>query len=420
MENEMEERGLTLVEIWRMVRKRIWLILGVSVIAAAALVLAFVFLINPYSSYYRVDFTLTYPGIDNMKYPDGAPFYYQEMISVYSLERVKASDPRFASVDVVKMREEDDITVTVSDSSSQNRYTLSVQRSYFSERELATEFLKSLAGLPVEIAKERASNVDYLLDHGVFESAGFEDRIELLSDQKLSILTRYDEWIEIFSDSYTVNGKTLKNYRSEAYVVFGDSQRNQLQSELNTFGYVTRELLSMRIAELRVERAQNEEKIRELKSVLESYKMNIAAMRTSSVQDGTQADSRATVSEAIAALIVRNVEIDAMISALTEENVAAFELRLEAEYEKLRSAATALRDVSAKLYEQESHTAFETTRAAQEGGTSSLLLGVGSFVVVFVLISAIVCAKEYSARYAEEKAGSERKSEGNKNEREDA
>ena len=380
MENE-----LTFAEIWRAAKKKLWLILLISIVFAIGAVIAFRFVVNPVSTDYRIDFTLSYPNSESQKYPDGTPFYYQDIISLSYLEEAKASDARFSAINIQKMVEEDHIAIQAETREVEGarqytgRYTLIAQHSYFANKAVATAFLRAVANVPVAHAKARAGNVNYLIDYALFDGAFFEDRIALLTAQRESLLGQYDEWIRLLRDSYPIAGKTLKGYRTEVVSIFSDAMRQELISELNMYGYVSIELLPARIAKLKAERAANDAKIQELERVLE----------------GITSTNGTGLSEKLAEFLVRNVEIDNEIEALTEQNVATFEARIENEYEKLRAAATTLQAVATVLYEQESRAYFDTTNASSEGGTSYALVAGGTFVLTAFVVGAIVCSIEF-------------------------
>ena len=380
------QEGISLGELWKARRKRIWLILGLSVLFTAVVIVMFVFWLNPRSATYRLEFTVSFPDSVSMKYPDGTPFYYQDMISLSSLEEVQKSDSRFSAIDVTEMTEKDAISISESRQDDGTAlYTLSVQQCYFSGRSLATSFLRAIANVPVELAKSKAGNATYLLDRTVFESAALEGRIELLAAQKTSLLAQYDQWIAFYRENYIVEGKTLLNRRAEVSVIFDEALKTELLVELKQHGYVSLELLPERIAKLQEERALNEKKIKELQNAFPNMP---------SGSDGSQSDSYQRLVEIMAELIMRNVEIDSEIAALTEENVAAFESLIDTEYEKLQAAAVRIQAVTSVLYQQESRASFITSNALEEGGTDLILVGIGGFIFLFLVAGAIICARE--------------------------
>ncbi len=383
METPENETALTFAQLMHLVARHIVLVLAATIVLTAAAVLLFYFLINPMTARYSMEFSLSYPASASLKYPDGTPFYYQDMISLSALETAKGTDARFSSLNVEEMLDEDMISLEKISEEGKEAYRLTVSGSCIRDRALGTAFLRAVANLPVSTAKEMASRMDYHINEEVFENASFADRLALLSEQKESLVKQYDEWIALYRESYAVAGKTLKNYRAEVNVIFGAETRARLADELASKGYVSVEHIGERIAELSREKVDNEKKIAALREALSYLPMTAAE---------TIANEPArSASEMIAALIARNVEIDSEIAALTEEDVRAFEALIDREYSNLGTAANTIRSVATALYEQESRADFATARAEKEGGVNIYLVAVGGAILFFVLSCIVVC-----------------------------
>ena len=395
----MEENrgtGVTFGEICKAIKKRLWIVLIVTVAIAALAVLAAQFLYNPSGSTYSLTFTLFYPGKGTGKFPDGSPFHYRDIISLDMLTATKESDGRFEKIDVDKLLEKDGVTISESvsaDGTPTGEYTLSVEAGYFSGRTAATDFLRALARRPLIEAVEKAGQVSYTLDESAFRNADYESRIELLTRQKEDILAQYDEWIALYRGNYAVAGKTLSNHRAAADVIFGEVVRTALLGELETNGYVLPDLIASQRAALEAEKQENQAMIEELKRALGEIPSTISLAAEIAVQP-TGGSQPLDLSETLAALLVRNVQIDSQLKALTEENVGAFERQLDEIYEKLQDAAAKLQAVSNALYEQETSVYFSTSQAAREGGISLVLAAVGGLVIGFFLACIAVCLRE--------------------------
>lgn len=393
---EEEERGITFAEIGQVIKRR-WLpILLATLLLTALLAAAFLFVFNPHSADYVMTFTISYPGSETFKYPDGSPFYYRDVISAAALTEAKNSDGRFSKVNVDKMVEEDDILLEPL-LEEQNgvmietgKYTLSVSSSYFTNKATATAFLRAVGNVTVKKIHEKAASVNYLIDYEVFDTANYEDRLTLLAEQKNMLLEQYDEWIGYYREGYSVAGKTLRNHRAEVAVAFGTATQEELLSELKTCGYVSAAQIEARASKLREEKAANEAKLAALKQALGEISAPLARTALSSEEVRTSAEQM-DLSETIAALIVRNVEIDGELEALTPERVSAFETRIQNEYNKLKEGAETIRAVSVALYDQETRVIFSTSRAEREGGTSLLLVGAGGLVLFFLASVAVAC-----------------------------
>ena len=399
MERKYQE-GVTVGELCRMIGRHLWAVILASIVFAAAFTLLFAFVINPLGREYSMQFYLTYPASDTLKYPDGSAFSYREFTSYEALAAAKASDERFGSIDIDKMVKEDDVSVTAefvttADGYTQTgNYTIAVQGKYFSSRETAQAFIRALAQTAVDNVKEKAASIGYSIDADVFAEASFEDRLSLLSEERDSILAAYDERIAEYRAGYSVGGKTLSAYRAEAAVACGESVIESLRNELTTRGYVSLDEMEGRIAELKREQVLNEEKIEALRETIGSMSATVG--------------SDSAIAEMIAELVVRNVQIESEIASLTEANITAFDARVNAQYERLQACAETVQAVSVALYEQETAVHFATYRAVISSDTNLAVAAVAGLILGFIIVSIIVCSREYkrSVRAAREDAAS--------------
>lgn len=394
MQQEYRE-GVTVGELFGMIGKHIRAVIVTTVLFALAVTLLVAFVINPFGRYYSMEFYLSYPGSETMKYPDGSTFSYRELVSADALESVRSSDERFGSVDVGKMVEEDDVSITAEFSLTgetyvpTGSYTITVQGKYFSSRETAQAFIRKLAEHAQESIIDKAASIGYAVDEEVFADASYEDKIALMKEQRESIFSAYDEWIAEYRAGYSVSGKTLSAYRAEALVSCGLGALVSLQEELEQYGYVPLDEMQSRIAELQNEKILNETKIEALRDEFGS---------------GSSSASDSAVAEMIAELVVRNVQIDSEITALTEENITSFDARVNDQFKSLQTAANNLKSVTAQLYRQETKVHFATNRAVITGDTSLAVVAVAGVVFGAIIACIVVCCIEYRrGKRAEEK-----------------
>ncbi len=421
MDHHTQDEGITLGEICHIVGKKILYVLGIAVLVTVIAVLLLVFCLNPLTAKYSLEFSITYPSSDTLKYPDGTPFYYRELISYSVLEKAKETDSRFSKIDVDKMISEDDISI-VAETQTENGvtqytgyYTITVKGSYFSGKTVAADFIRAIADVPVNRAKTIASELDFRLDYEIFEGASYSDRLTLLDAQKKELLAQLDDLITLYSENYTVEGKTLKNYRAKIAVLYSDNDggfRSRLQEELDLSGYVPVDYAEARIAELKNELALNEKTIAALKESLmdissQTTNLTRAVNSASSADAVNQSESssqivieqeEADLSQMLAQLVERNMQIEYQIEMLSnQENITAFEARLNAEYEKLADAAEMTNAVVNAVYGQESSANFTTSKAVKDGGVNVVLGGIGIFILVFAIACIVVCLKDYPA-----------------------
>lgn len=412
MDTEENENGISLGELFRIILKRIWYVLGVSVLAAviAALCSAFIF----DNTEYHLGFNIAYPGRSTMKYPDGKPFYYSDIVSLESLQAAKDSDEAFAKIDVEKMYENDAISISAErvqieeNYQETGTYTITVPSGYFSDRNQATAFIRALANMPVQYARDAASKADYTSNLEAYRAVpSFEMKLGYLKEQKKALLAQYDEWISMFGENYRnrTTGKTLKAYRTEAEIAFTDVVENKLNTELELNGYVSVTSLDERKVSLQSEKNNNDKKLAALMAQWAEIKGDATEMPPS-------------FAEEIAKLSARNAQIDLELTALsdanieeTKKNITAYSDSLDAVAEKLEAVTETMSGVSVSLYNQEATVRFQTTKAVEEGGTSLILVTVAGFIAGLVIACVVVCIidvpKYRKARAQEEAAPAE-------------
>ena len=430
MEEERSESGITLGEICRIILKKIWIVLGSAVLVTLVAALLFAFLINPMRSSYEMEFRIVYPGSTDLKYPDGSPFYYQDMITEEYLAAAKASDERFTSVDIEKMLEKGHIEISLINKTNNTnvtptehvvaaQYLISVRVSYFANKQVATDFIRALARIPEKRVNNIASSADYTLDESVFENASFSVKLDLLAAQKQNITAQYEAWSTLIGSSYRIQigetSKTLFSYASEARSAFDEEER--LRIKLDQYDFQSEDVKSERVA-LKNEYEVNLRKIAALKESkpISSYAL---AVPTAALSDegGVEVwfpETELTTDQMLQKLITRNQDIVTLLGAYNsethefdgngtlEKELPAFVKDLNRQFNELKETAETARLVSDALYSQETYTRFDTRYAETEGNTSLILVAVGGFVLGFAVAAVVVCLVDYP-KYKKEK-----------------
>ncbi len=422
------QEGMTFSEIWRMMLRRIWYILGAAVLATVIAVLVVCFAVNPGERSYSMEFNLSFPTGAEFSYPDGEPFYFTDMVEKTSLDEVKKGS-RLNDIDTDRMIRRGDIGITA-ETVTQNgetrytgRYTVSAKSSYFSGADQAETFFRAIAQVTVDRMHAEAGNVDYTVSEETFRSAPFEERLNLLAQERETLLNKYDEWIKTYDAAYKLKvgetEKPLKEFRAAVTALFGESAQNALENELKSGGYYYTADLDAYKAALKAEYARNKTEIEELRNTGASAQ-NIAytsspvlaqplaaASSTQQKEDGSVIVEQPAlnVSQRLAELIGRNANIlhwlgseylgesgDTVTATLTAEKNAAFAARLDEERAKLASAAEELTAVTKAIYERGMQARFDVQKVNAEGGVSAVLVGVATFIVAFLIACCVVYA----------------------------
>lgn len=411
---EEKEKGVTFGEICAVIKKRIWLVLPLAILLTILSVLAVAFLYNPGREVYELTFELSFLGTDLENYPDGSPFHFQEIISAENLAKAQETDEQFAAVNVEKMTERGGITIRrESDLSTletdaqfdlyRNIYTVSVESGYFKTKKQATAFLKTLVNVPLEKAQDIADDLDYSLDRTLFDNADYDSKLNMLTTQKEKLLAQCDLWIEIFHEYYTVNGRSLHNYREDIDAVFSDVTRELFLQENEMNAYSSKETAEQRKSVLEQERELNNKKLEGLR---EELRKELEANSAGGMVVGGGA-----IEEGIAELTTRNAEIDMTLDLFNNEaeyntKMAAFSERLNEQFSALDAVAKTLQSDSRILYEQSSLPVFATYNAQTDGGMSVILAAIGGFVLWFILLSIVFCCVDLTKMRKREAAAS--------------
>ena len=397
---EQEESGLTFGEICRLIGRRIWWVLGASVLAAVLAVLVLALAVNPSLTYYSMQFSLVYPSDESGQYPDGSRFSYRTIISQERLEDAKASDDRFAGVDTAKMLKEDNISISLNtsdDTSAQRTYTISVGGSYFANADAAEAFIIALVGATEKNIVERASQLEYSISEEAFRASSFDARLELLANEYDAMLDAYDGWIETYSAGYRVIydgvGRSLSDYRADLYSLFSSGLRESLKAQCENGGfgllYGDGETLEQAVEDRREQLLDEKERNELIIADLQAALAPAAALRTSSEKEIVSGD--VSLSSLLASYIERNAIIETQIGAdgtggsLIYEEAVKFAKRLDDCFHSLNAAGKTLTSVTAAIYAQNTFSDFVSRSADATGGISPAIGGVAAFIVGFLV-----------------------------------
>ena len=383
---EQEESGLTFGEICRLIGRRIWWVLGASVLAAVLAALVLALAVNPSLTYYSMQFSLVYPSDESGQYPDGSRFSYRTIISQERLEDAKASDDRFAGVDTAKMLKEDNISISLNtsdDTSAQRTYTISVGGNNIIER---------------------ASQLEYSISEEAFRASSFDARLELLANEYDAMLDAYDSWIGTYSAGYRVIyngvGRSLSDYRADLYSLFSSGLRESLKAQCENSGfgllYGDGETLEQAVEDRREQLLDEKERNELIIADLQAALAPTAALRTSSEKE-TAVSGDVSLSSLLTSYIERNAIIETQIGAdgtggsLTYEEAVKFADRLDDCFHSLNAAGKTLTSVTAAIYAQNTFSDFVSRSADATGGISPAIGGVAAFIVVFLVGAIGVC-----------------------------
>ena len=424
-----EESGITFGEICHLVKKRIWWILGISVIVALVASLLFGFVINRGKNDYSVTFMVEFPGVSDRQYPDGTTFNHASMVYAAQLEAAKASNESFANIDIDGMSSNGGISISAETTGENNTtvytgvYTITVSSAYFESADQASDFLRAVLDQTIATVNAKISGMDFTARLSGYDSlngyTAYGDRLAILRRQQDYILERYA----------AVTGDTQS-----------DSDTTTQTQTMATYGYFQYEGKS--ISALYAE-AQTDSKL--LSDLEKNYETN----RFVYLPEDSNAEDYKVAAEGWAKQIKNNADemlfykeqfLDSLMSAgYYEQRVLELEqenLGLEAQIEAIgytynkengsaepASDADTIRAANAKFGERVDNmfetikTNSETAKSAlvalfaaesqivyQQSGvttivntTNIILVAVAALVVAFLIACIVFCAADYPA-----------------------
>ncbi|MCM1438366.1 MAG: hypothetical protein NC131_04035 [Roseburia sp.] len=405
------ENVMTLGDIFKVIFKRIWWVLGATVLCALILLLITELWYNKKEQYYTISYDIVYPDVASGKYPDGSDLIVSDSISYSTLNDIKEGkysekDPNeFKGIDVREMYTEDDISVTdrlvKSDGDSAKiSCTLTVKARYFTSASQARAFLRTVAAYPVNRTNSVMADKAYNANLSAYASAStYEEKLDALSAQKSYLESEYTK-LKGYGEKADEGIASLRN-------IFTSAQLNDLEAHILAGRYVYDPVTykaeaDAQKASLGLQIADNENTIAALR---EEQKKASAG---SAVVDDHYDERIASLTATNAGYRNRISAIDETLAAIekytSEEDTAekaakqAFDTRLYDYYEQLSKATQTLKSVSISVYGDNSRTVFSGNKLEKEGGLHwalSLILGALLGLVVSAIVVYFVGAPGY-------------------------
>ncbi len=419
------ENGLTLGEIFKVILKRVWWVLGATVLCMVVMVLVMELWYNKNAQYYSIGYELVYPGSSNGKYPDGSDLFAEECISIGNLNDIKngkySSDnpAEFAGVNVEAMHENDELTITekvvkTEDGNIKRQYTLTANAKYFSDAAQARAFLRAVAEYPVSRVNYILANRDYGKRLPVYDSADeYSDAINALLSQKYYLEEEYRKLGEYgFAEESETGIAALHNILTE-------TQQKDLNAQIMANRYVLnvgrfKETADEETASLRKKISDNEKIIALLREAKRGETAALAEQYDPAVYNKTLtvnaigAKVAGAISDTdpydteIARLIVENGEMQNRIDDITETLAAIekedyaelkqeFDVRMDAFRTSLQEAANTLKAVSLKIYSDNSRAVYASNKLEIQGGVFWAVSLISGALAGLILSVAVVC-----------------------------
>lgn len=406
-----EEKGISIVEVFRLLYKRIWWVVA-SVIIFAALVSVLVqFWYNRQTQTYTVNYTIDFPGMSSGVYPDGTPVRYGSSVSLAALESIVAADPSLAGINVLDMFNDGDIKFVQNDEvqadgTTRTSFSLTVGVKYFYTAEQAKTFIRAVAGYPVTRAVQISGGLAHSSGIEAYTAADtFEDKLSALSDQRDYLLDMYDRMIAATSEQYTSDGRTLANYRSEVSSIFQSSDEAYLQSLVQTSSCVInyQKFISeypARVASIQSEINSNNAKIAAQEAARDELieKLNSGAIASADLLPFNQLIAKYTADNDALQTQLEEIQktwewvqsADGDYTKL-DSDVQAILTQMDKYATLLGDVASTFKNVYSSYFDDLSDVSFSSNVLEAQGGINIIIAAAMGAVLGFVIAGVVIC-----------------------------
>ena len=418
----MEEYGITLGEICRIIFRRVWWVIGVTAAFLLITVLLVQFWYNPNNRQYTLSYNIRFPDSSSGLYPDGTPLRVTDSVLLGSLTEIKSGTysegeenaPDFSDIDIEDMVENDAISLTAvtteaSDSGEAgwSGYRLTVSYKYFKDSAQAVAFIKKIAEYPIDKAQYIVENALYNYNLTQYDvGTTYEAKIAALINQKNYVMSIYDFIKNNYGETYRPLGasdKTITDYINEASTIFDSRIQSAYYNTVTANYYVwdteTYKLTAnASIEATRIEIANNE-------AIVSALEEKIAELD----KNGTAFDQIEAYHEKIASYVERNTQLETSIKT-TEETLAKIEIyesdpqavedkaEFDAQLDSTRAQLATLTETAKSLriatYQNESIVLYVNNTIESEGGINILVAAVVGAVLGFIIVSVVILIKD--------------------------
>jgi hypothetical protein len=405
-----EENGVSIGEIFKVIFKRVWWVVGITAAFIIIFVLAVQFVYNPSKRTYNISYNFTYPNSTSGQYPDGTTFRLSDMTTVSTLQEiVKENGDKYSDIDISEMVTNDDITITVAtdDDTGETYYSFEVKASYFKNSTQAKNFIRDVIEHPVKKINSMIAQLKYDSNLSDFaEAKTYSDKLSYLKKQRDYLLNLYDDLINLYTQYYVVdeNENTLNDYRIALSKIFDEEDQTAAQNTvtqkylvIDTERYKTNSVSEKALLERQYD--YNDERLVALRAERK------ALLDAVNVENSSSSTSVYTTpyDEEIASLVIQQRSIkesidkidkalEAIDSAEYAQQISTFNAELDAYYTQLVEQASVIKSVRIAVFEEKTQVTYKTNTISLEGGLNIILAAVIGLVVGFIVAGVVICS----------------------------
>lgn len=420
---EEEEKGISISEIFKVIFKRVWWVVGVTAAVLIVFTCIMQFLYNPSNQKYTTSYDIRLPSFKTNtdgtvieEYPDGTQLKVSDSVLLENLQLIKnesllPEDKRtgkFADIDIVKMVNDDDIELIRAiekkeDETYEYHNTVRIVKKYFKNKEQALAFVKAVAEFPVDNAIKIVNSMNYSERLARFDRyMTYEEKINALVEQKNYIINTYEGIKQLYGGEYVPAGlnseKDIDEYIRDLTDVFDARQQEAVRNTVSAKYYVWDtatylENAQAKIDSLTVEIQDNENTIAALQEARKHLLMTGGGIVATEAYEVRIAELTEENSKKNNEKLKTERTLDA-ISAYTDgEGKAAkdaFDARLNEIRNQLEQSTQILRTVNIATYEEKAQVVYVNNKVEVEGGLNIIIAAVIGALIGFVIVSIVI------------------------------
>ena len=373
------------------------LLIPVTLVVAASAFLGIKFGYNTLKGSYSSTFSYSSADLVQEKYADGSTFYYRNLISYDNLNRIKAKDEKYASIDVDKILDSSGISITANsnEKNGEKTYTVTLGYKFIKNGAVAKSFIKAIAESALEKDADIVENSKYDNTLLLFDEAEtFEEQVKYLARQAEFLTTSYDSLKQNSNLPISVTEQATANQEKVSLLIdtsFVKNMNYRITSNGFVLNYDAQEAKNYAISYdiLDKEKTTNNKKIEALEEEINSKITAVTAI--------------SSLSQQMEALILRNKDIDVELKGLADkiankgntdpDFVAAynaFKADLKLYRDKLADLTVDYKSVIKGAYITDAAVTYEKSSAVTLNGTISTIINVAISLVAGVVVGAVV------------------------------
>ena len=391
-ENQVvEQKEITFGRIIKVAFRNWKLFTPIALVVAAGCALSIHFGYNTMKGSYSSTFSYSSVDLSQEKYADGSAFYYRNLVSSSNLNKIKASNEKYASIDIDKILDSNGISV--SNDEEKKTYTINLSYKFIKNGDVAKSFIKDIAESPLKQDADIVTNTSFDSALKSFDNAEtFEEQIKYLVRQADFLASSYDAITKSANLPLSVNELATTN-KEKVNILIDSNYSKNMNYRISSNGYVK---------SYEAQEAKNYEVTSSL--LVEEKSLNTAKIDALEDEINNLGSSAAiaTLSQQMESLILRNQDIQYEVDAIARKlankgkseseipGYTAFTSDLASGRAKLAAYTNDYKDVLKSAYVDTAEVTYENSSIVKLNGTIGLLINGAISVVVGVVVGAVV------------------------------